>query len=330
MSTFFTESQLIDVSYIDNNGWWCGNGVEHVAAGTTLGADCTPIVYVPSAGGKIARFNPESRTWSAEIDDMTSGTYYSETGEILTIGVPDGIYPEGAITATPPDYDKNSQAILYVDGVWKVYRNQIGSTYWDHEGNEHTIAELYFDLPEGCTLEQPPQANDECVVRLIDGQWQQVKDYRGRIAYAKDQTGGTDENYEITELGDVPETHTVSVPDLFDSWDYDSDSWTYDIEKERLYKAAVEKNWRDEQLRNVLDRIDQYEKDQNYEEAYRTSPLSETEYAGLLGYRKLLCDYPESEDFPFGERPELSYPEPAIEQPKPTVMRRVLNKITSR
>lgn len=330
MGSFVTESQHIEVSYIDDNGWWMGNGVEHVAVGTTLGSDCTSVVYHPSAVGKTARFQAESGTWSEEIEDMKSKIYYSETGDLFTIGSPDGTYPENAITAPPPDYDQRSQAVLYVDGKWKIYLNQVGTPYWDHEGHEYTITELYFDLPPECTLEPPPQSDDGCVVRFIDNQWQQVEDNRSQIAYAKDRASETDEDYQITALGTVPETHTLIAPGLFDVWDEGADSWVYDIEKERHYQTSVEKNWRDEQLRNVLDRIDQYEKDQNYEPHYRTSSLSDTEYLGLLGYRKLLCDYPDSDGFPFGERPVLSYPEPIAESPKATMMQRVLNKVKSR
>ncbi len=330
MSTFMTESQHIEVSYIDDSGWWMGNGVEHVAAGTALGSDCTPIVYRPSAIGKTARFHPESGTWSAEIENMASKTYYSDTGVASTIGVPDGTYPENAITAPPPDYDPRSQAVLYKDGVWKIYRNRIGTSYWDHQGHEHTITEPYFELPLDCTFEAPPQPEDGYVVRLMDHQWQQVEDHRGEIAYVKHRTSEADQDYQITELGAVPETHTLTAPGLFDAWDESTGKWVYDVEKERHYKISVEKNWRDEQLRNVLDRIDQYEKDQNYEPHYRTSPLSDTEYLGLLGYRKLLCDYPESDGFPFGERPVVSYPESVEEPPKPTMMQRVLNKVKSR
>ncbi|CAH0543083.1 hypothetical protein [Vibrio marisflavi] len=80
-----------------------------------------------------------------------------------------------------------------------------------------------------------------------------------------------------------------------------------DIERERPVKTTTETTWRDQQLSLVLNRIDQYEKDQNYPEEYRTSPItSEDEFNSLLMDRKKLCDYPESVDFPFGQRPQLS------------------------
>lgn len=69
----------------------------------------------------------------------------------------------------------------------------------------------------------------------------------------------------------------------------------------------IERLWRDTSLNKVLNRIDQYEKDQDYPVELRTSPIqSNDEFLKLLNDRKLLSDYPESIDFPFGERPILS------------------------
>lgn len=75
--------------------------------------------------------------------------------------------------------------------------------------------------------------------------------------------------------------------------------------KEEL--AAIETSWRDNELVKVINRIDQYEKDQNYPEELRTSPIkSADDFLLLLNDRKVLSDYPETENFPFGGRPILS------------------------
>ncbi|QUM81660.1 hypothetical protein HWV01_15910 [Moritella sp. 5] len=68
----------------------------------------------------------------------------------------------------------------------------------------------------------------------------------------------------------------------------------------------TEINWRDSELIKVLNRIDQYEKDQNYPAELRTSPFTAEQYNQLLQDRKLLSDYPSVEIFPFVERPVLS------------------------
>ncbi|AYV22357.1 hypothetical protein [Vibrio mediterranei] len=72
-------------------------------------------------------------------------------------------------------------------------------------------------------------------------------------------------------------------------------------------KQIEERLWRDSVLDKVLSRIDQYEKDQNYPEELRTSPIkSHDDFVLLLNDRKLLSDYPDTENFPFGDRPTLS------------------------
>ncbi|MEI8631419.1 hypothetical protein P4S72_03375 [Vibrio sp. PP-XX7] len=72
-------------------------------------------------------------------------------------------------------------------------------------------------------------------------------------------------------------------------------------------RIVIETKWRDAELVRVLNRIDQYEKDQNYPEALRTSPIkSSDDFLLLLNDRKVLSDYPDAETFPCGERPVLS------------------------
>lgn len=71
--------------------------------------------------------------------------------------------------------------------------------------------------------------------------------------------------------------------------------------------SAIEIQWRDAELTKVLNRIDQYEKDQNYPEELRTSPIqSHEEFLLLLNDRKVLSDYPDTHTLHFGERPVLS------------------------
>lgn len=75
--------------------------------------------------------------------------------------------------------------------------------------------------------------------------------------------------------------------------------------KEEL--TLIETSWRDAELEKVLNRIDQYEKDQSYPEEYRTSPIqSHDDFLLLLNDRKVLSNYPDLETFPLGDRPALS------------------------
>ncbi|MCG7499382.1 hypothetical protein MHO82_21175 [Vibrio sp. Of7-15] len=78
-------------------------------------------------------------------------------------------------------------------------------------------------------------------------------------------------------------------------------------QEQRTERTHIETLWRDTELTKVLNRIDQYEKDQGYPPELRTSPIqNEEDFLRLLKDRKLLSDYPQCEGFPFGARPSLS------------------------
>ncbi|MCJ8348311.1 hypothetical protein [Moritella sp.] len=75
-------------------------------------------------------------------------------------------------------------------------------------------------------------------------------------------------------------------------------------QKDYLFQTEIQ--WRDTELSKILNRVDQYEKDQNYPVELRTSPFTAEQFNQLLQDRKLLCDYPSVDNFPFVERPKLS------------------------
>lgn len=277
---------------------------EHVVKGTALGKDFTVKLYTPSVEGMIARYDRETDTWSNEIKDRTFDEYFNQHGQWFVIGEPDGDYPEWAIVEAPPEHEQETQTVLYKDKQWKIYPIQIGKHYYDDEGRQLTISDYNFELPENHSFDAPPALrSDKYAAKLVDGQWQQLLDCRGQIAYAKDRDN--DEDYQIEELGELPDSHTLREPELFDSWV--DGGWQYDIERHRPFKISEEKQWRNTELTKVLDRIDQYEKDQSYPVELRTSPIkTEADYMKLLQDRKSLSDYPESEHFPFGERPIIS------------------------
>ncbi|HDM8041179.1 TPA: hypothetical protein P0E05_004309 [Vibrio fluvialis] len=269
-----------------------------------MGNDFTQTLYTPSRDGMIARYDRATGTWSDEIEDMTWKTYFDPHGNPFVIGEPDGQFPEDAITQSPPEYDADSQTVLFKDGHWQVYPILLGQSFYDEYGNEFKVSDYNFELPENHTFIPPPEPQSaQHAPKLVNGEWQQFLDYRGEIAYATDRDNG--ENYRIEELGELPVTHTLTEPELYDSWS--DGQWQYDIERHRPFKAAEEKQWRDGELTRVLDRIDQYEKDQSYPTELRTSPIkTEADYLKLLQDRKTLSDYPESDGFPYGLRPLLS------------------------
>lgn len=75
---------------------------------------------------------------------------------------------------------------------------------------------------------------------------------------------------------------------------------SYDEELAR--KTAEELAWRNEMLRKVIDGLDQIRNDAEF-----GSTTYKGEYTAiqLNAARVLLCDYPESDGFPFGPRPTM-------------------------
>ncbi|USE02732.1 hypothetical protein JKJ11_24110 [Vibrio sp. SCSIO 43133] len=308
MTKFFTKSMTVNVSKITLDGWWLENTQEHVVKNTALGKEFTQNIYTPSQDSMIARYDRDTDTWSEEIKNMTFEQYWDKHGQPFIIGEPEGDYPEGAIKQAPPKFDVNTQTVLYSEETgWTVYEIQIGKAYYDEYGQELIIADYNFELPTNHTFEPPPLAVEGYAVKWVNKQWRQIIDHREKLAFAKDRDNPDVDDYIIESIGEIPNTHTLLEPEKYDSWVNDNTSWQYDIERHRPFKIAEEKNWRAIELDKVINRIDQYEKDQNYPIELRTSPIaSDADFLLLLEDRKILSDYPDSENFPFGERPTLS------------------------
>ena len=308
MKTFFKQSQMVDVSRISKDGWWIENTTEHVTKGTALGDDFTQTQYTPSSKGMIARYDRAAGLWSDEIEDKTWTPYWGKHGEALFIGEPDGDYPEWAIKDAPPEYNQDTHTVLHdAEHGWAVYEIKIGTSFYDELGREFIVSDYNFTLPGKSTWDKPPKANKGHAVKWIDGQWQQLIDHRNKLAYAKDRDNAELQDYQVEVVGPLPATHTLKEPEQFDSWKDDEAGWQYDIERHRPFKVMEEKQWRDEEITKVINRIDQYEKDQHYPVELRTSPINnEADFLTLLADRKALSDYPTVANFPFSNRPKLS------------------------
>lgn len=308
MEVFFEKSANVNVSRVSKKGWWLGNTTEHVVKGTALGADFTQNIYTPSKAGMIARYDLKTGVWLDEIEDMTFKKYFDVNGQDFIIGEPDGEYPEWAIREIPPEYDKKTHTALYIpEHGWTVFDIKIGTPFYDEWGVEFIVSDYNFKLPDSCTWEAPPKPDEHHAVRLVNKQWQQFIDNRGKFAYAKNRDDQEINDYLVEALGPLPLTHVLCEPGMYDSWVSDDIGWQYDIERHKQLKGMEEKQWRNEAMTRVINRIDQYEKDQNYPIELRTSPIkNETDFHKLLADRKALSDYPTSANFPFSERPKLS------------------------
>ena len=308
MAEFFKKSQSVDVSQLTVDGWWLGNCIEHVVKGTALGADFTQVIYTPSTDGMIARFDRETEQWSDEIEDMTWKPFFDAYGRELVIGEPDGDYPEWAIKETPPEYDKETQTVLYRNNAWEIFNIELGKPYWDSEANELIISDYNFTLPDNHSFIEPPKADKGFAVRLVNGEWKQLEDHREQIAFAKDPDDEKGD-YQVETLGPIPETHTLLPRAQYDSWNEALGLWEYD---KALYLPTwinQESQWQQSELLKTSTAIEHYKSDVAIPDIY--SELRVTQYTGdnyysLLGDRKLLVEYLQQRDFPDCGRPILS------------------------
>ncbi len=236
MTQFFDKSQMLDVSQITNDGWWVKNTTEHVAKGTALGDEYTQNIYTPSQSGMIARYDREADVWCDEITDMTWKSYWDKNGQHFVISSPDGEYPEWAIQEEPPEHNLETQTVLYTEQAgWTIYdAAELGRLYYDEWGNESIVSDYHFALPANHTWERPPEALKNHVVKRINGQWQQLVDHRGKTAYSKQRNG---EDYQVEDLGEIPDTHTLKAPNTqFDQWA--DGKWVTDAKAYCQYELA--------------------------------------------------------------------------------------------
>ena len=95
---------------------------------------------------------------------------------------------------------------------------------------ELKINEAYgANLPFTTTIK--PLAKKEGFVVCFNGtKWEYVEDNRNKTVYNKE----TKQEFKIDYLGKIKEDVTISKPEQFDKWDYETNSWVCDeVEKEK-------------------------------------------------------------------------------------------------
>ncbi|GLT20537.1 hypothetical protein GCM10007938_43220 [Vibrio zhanjiangensis] len=308
METFFSDDRTVYVSQFSKDGWWLGNKSEFVSKGTALGTEFTLNIYQPSEDGMISKYDQQTGEWSKEIRNRSFDKYWDDRGTEYLIGTPDGEYPTWAIIESPPVFDADTQTVLHKKETgWELYDIMLGKKYYDEWGTELVVSDLYFELPPKHTFVRfPDEVKPDHCLKLVDGEWCQIPDHREKMAYVKDRDDSELADYQVEELGEIPDTHTLIPYITHHSWDEETQNWLYDQERHRPIKSSEEVSWRNSELKKVIDRIDQHIKDQSAPEEYRTSPFTTEEIRQLWLDRKMLSDYPQTDGFPFTSRPRLS------------------------
>lgn len=219
--------------------------------------------------------------------------------------------PANSTLIPVPRTEENEKAYFF-NGNWVVTPLYIGRPYWDAEGVKGTITSYpQHDLPKVYTLVEPPENGEDFVYHLVDGEWTKVADHRGKIAFAKardyDSDGyGAGNDYQVEDLGDILDTHTLLCPQRFERWNEAKGVWVNDTTLEASAKAAEEQEWIAENMAKIRNLITDYTFDQTLPADLRSVKLTEAQYHEVLADRNALLKYRETKDFLVVNRPVLS------------------------
>lgn len=116
-------------------------------------------------------------------------------------------------------------------------------------------------------------------------------------------------NFEGVRLIEFPDKELHEVVGDVDPFEAYWDEATETVIRNPRFAESeqyAETLWRDKELKSVLSRLDQYERDSKINPEFRTSNLTERQYNELLRFRKKLCEYPTSENYKLKIRPILN------------------------
>lgn len=177
-----------------------------------------------------------------------------------------------------PEHKPDKERCYFIDEQWVKTRLFIGRVFWDEKANQEVIGSYPQKMPEIYTLLPPPKANKGCVVRLLNSDWVQVEDYRGKVIY--DKTNCTYSEL-VVDVGEVKQGFTLSEPET--EWDeWIGDKWVLnpqnkyiaeynrvDATREVLYQQMISplegegarkvRQGKTEEAQIIFDRIDELE-----------------------------------------------------------------------
>ncbi|MGL5815343.1 MAG: tail fiber assembly protein [Aeromonas sp.] len=149
------------------------------------------------------------------------------------------------------EFDKNGYALS--SGYMSVHRSDPETKRWLGAHNEFMSVgtglapNSYLDGPKGDSGDSYAWCRDS-----DDADWCRVEDHCGKTAYGK----ATRAKMEITELGPIPDTHTLLAPiSPFDSWNEQAQIWEPDSTAEQQAKLKAAKTEQSTRLANANQQI---------------------------------------------------------------------------
>lgn len=76
------------------------------------------------------------------------------------------LIPAYATTSEPPAKNSN-EAVIFIDGVWKITPDYRGISYYLSDGTQHTVKEIGETVPANALEKEPPPSFDEEVQQAI-------------------------------------------------------------------------------------------------------------------------------------------------------------------
>ena len=240
-------------------------------------------------------------------DRVATIQHYNPNGEYLRTSeetVRKGFGIPGFSTEVPVIAEIEGHKRYFISGKWMQVKAWVGRVCYTGENLQATIEDIRQELPEDYTWVETPEFIEKHQWVVKGGVWVSIVDHRGEMAYPK-LNDGSSEAYIIEKIGAILATHTLHEPIEFGVFDKDADNWVVSEELRYAYFAAGERHWRDGELQPIVQRISQYESDQNKSPEFRRSPLTVEDYNDMQADYATLCDYPDSDGFPYGSRPVL-------------------------
>jgi hypothetical protein len=135
-------------------------------------------------------------------------------------------------------------------------------------------------VPANSCIDAPNAVGYENAIVRVDDKWTYPADHRGKKIYSVT----TGEELTVTEIGDIPDNHTLLKPNSeFDNWD--GETWVLDKNKQHQHYVAVATAQKKQLLNEATAQIDYL---QDAIDAEIATDKEKTLYAEWKKYRVLL------------------------------------------
>lgn len=252
MSNFYTKDTLVNASHYDENFYYLGSSIVHVAKGCTLPPNCTDKVFTPTDLSKVGLFEPVKKTWS-EVATDRGKEYYDAKGTKFIHHTHLEPLPAWAITTPPPALAVNE--VAHHDGNgWVKKENTLGKGVYSQDGTLSVCTISHYTLASDESFDSKPITNPKTghAWKIVSGKWKEVKYRKDVTVYCK-RTGQT--HILLDVWGKIPTEYTEKEYKVNHVWDATNNTWKLDPAQEANHRKENEKGWAKEQEMITKDKL---------------------------------------------------------------------------